>query len=165
MVILASIVLAAQCVSYGTCTANTAPDLSVARVASDQVSTSTTFANVTGLSKTISANTSYSFICELSYSTAATTTALQVSINGPANPVAVRFTVLTATSATAIHTASNGAYDANVNPATGVTTASFVKVAGTVENGVNAGTISLRFRTEVAASAVAIGRGSFCVFY
>jgi hypothetical protein len=135
------------------------------RKAADQASTSTGFADVTGMTFSLAANTSYSILCELSYLTAATTTALQVSLNGPASPTAVRFTVTTGTSATATHRASQSAYDAVTNPASALTTALPVRLAGTIENGANAGTLALRMRTEVNASSVTIQRGSFCALF
>lgn len=137
----------------------------IARKTADQQSTSATFADVTGLTFSISANTAYSLTCELSYLSAAATTALQVSLNGPSSPTAVRFTVQTATSATASHFASQNTYDANTNPANALTTALPVRVTGTVENGANAGTLALRMRTEIAASGVTIQRGSWCALY
>lgn len=137
----------------------------IARKASDQSSTSTTFADVTGLTFAIAASTSYSIICELSYLTAITTTALQISLNGPASPTAVRFTVWTATSATASHNASQSSYDAVTNPANALTTALPVRLTGTVENGSNAGTLALRMRTEVSTSSVTIQRGSWCALF
>jgi hypothetical protein len=97
--------------------------------------------------------------------TAATTTALQIAINGPASPTAVRYTVDTSTSATAHHNASQNAYDANTNPGSALTTALPVRITGTVENGSNAGTLALRMRTEVNASSVTIQRGSWCAWY
>lgn len=137
----------------------------IARKSADQASTSTTFADVTGLTFSINAGTTYSIECNLSYLTAATTTALQVSLNGPAAPTAVRFTVETSTSATARHNASQNAYEANTNPASALTTALPARVAGTIENGANAGILALRMRTEVNASSVTIQRGSFCILY
>lgn len=137
----------------------------ITRKAADQSSTSTTFADVAGMTRAVSASTSYSFVCHLSYLSAATTTALQVSINGPASPTAVRFTVETSTSATARHNASQSAYDAVTNPASALTTALPVMVSGSVENGANAGTLALRMRTEVSGSSVTIQRGSYCAWY
>jgi hypothetical protein len=137
----------------------------VARKSADQASTSTTFADVTGLTFSINASTTYSIVCELSYLTAATTTALQIALNGPASPTALRYTVQTATSATAMHNASQSAYDTVTNAASALTTALPVRLTGTVENGPNAGTLALRMRTEVAASSVTIQRGSWCALY
>lgn len=146
------------------CNTIAAGSVQIARKTADQSSTSTTFADVTGLTFSMNASTSYSIRCELSYVTAATTTALQIALNGPASPTAMRYTVNTATTATAQHFASQSAYDTNTNPATGGgSTALPVVLAGTVENGTTAGTLALRIRTEVSGSSVTIQRGAFCV--
>lgn len=137
----------------------------IVRKTADQSSTSTTFADVTGMTFAVLASTSYRIECDLSYLTAATTTALQIALNGPASPTAMRYTVTTSTSATARHNASQNAYDANTNPASALTTALPVRLVGVVENGVNAGTLALRMRTEITASSVTIQRGSSCVLF
>lgn len=137
----------------------------IARVTADRSTTSASFSDVTGLTFSIAASTNYSFTCELSYTTAATTTALQLAINGPASPTAMRYTVLTTTTATAVHAASQSAYDTNTNPATGgAATALPVRLTGTLEN-VNSGTLAIRFRTEVATSTVTVQRGSWCMLF
>ncbi|OFV94599.1 MAG: hypothetical protein A3F68_11080 [Acidobacteria bacterium RIFCSPLOWO2_12_FULL_54_10] len=123
------------------------------------------FADVTGLVFAVAANTSYSFFCEMSYTTVATTTALQLSINGPVSPTAMRYSVLTSTTATAMHSASQTAYDTVTNPATGGgATARPVRISGTLENGSSTGTMAIRLRTEIASSAATVLRGSFCTF-
>lgn len=144
--------------------ATPATGFTVLRVAADRQTTSTSFADVTNLTMSVSASTSYSFSCAFSYTSAATTTALQLAINGPASPTAMRYAVETATSATAWHQASQSAYDTVTNPATGgAATALPVRIHGTLENGTNAGTLAIRFRSEVNASAATILRGGFCV--
>ena len=138
----------------------------IVRKLADQASTSTTFANVTDLSYSINASTTYSIECNFTYITAVTTTALQLSLNGPAAATAIRFAVRTNTTATAMHSASQSAYDANTNPATGGGATSLpVRLFGTITNGINAGTLAVRMRTEVNASSVTVQRGSFCILY
>jgi hypothetical protein len=135
----------------------------VLRVTADRQNTTTTFSNVTDLTTPVLANTSYTFNCKLAYTTAVTTTGLQLAINGPTTPVAMRYSVVTATTATAVHHASQNAYDTVVNPATGGAALALpVWISGTLENGNNSGTLAIRFRSEVAASAVNILRGSYC---
>jgi len=135
------------------------------RVTADVSSTdSVNFANVTGLTFSVVTSTNYSFTCEVFYTTSATTNALQLSMNGPASPTALRYSVRTSTTATAMHTASQTAYDTVTNPATaGGSTVLMVRVAGTLENGSNAGTLALRLRSETGG-AVTVLRGSFCYF-
>ena len=136
------------------------------RVAADVASTdNTNWADVTGLTFAVNASANYSFACEISYITAATTTALHLSINGPASPTAMRYFVRTSTTATAMHNASQSAYNTVTNPATGGgSTALPVRIAGTLENAGNAGTLAIRLKSEISASAVTVQRGSFCTF-
>ena len=139
--------------------------LNAVRVTANVANSTTTFADVTGLTMAVAATTNYSFSCELSYTSAATTTALQLSINGPASPTAMRYSVFTNTTATAKHSASQSAYDTVTNPGTSLgATAVPVRIVGTLENGSNAGTLAIRLRSEVATSAVTVLRGSFCTF-
>jgi len=137
----------------------------VVRKAADQANSTTAFADVTmSAVMPMLASTSYSVECHLSYTTAATTTALQLALVGPASPTAMRYTVEMSTTATARHNASQNAYDVNTNPATGGgATALPAMLTGTVENGGTPGNLTLRFRSEVSTSAVTIQRGSFCV--
>jgi hypothetical protein len=137
----------------------------IARVTADRATTSAAFSDVTDLTFAIAASTTYSFTCELAYTTAASTTALQLAINGPASPTAMQYSVFTTTAAVAVHGAVQTAYDTVTNPATGGgATALPVRITGTLEN-VNSGTLAIRFRTEVAASTVTILRGGWCVLF
>jgi hypothetical protein len=136
----------------------------VVRKAADQANSTTAFADVTmSAAMPMAASTSYSVDCHIFYITAATTTALQVALNGPAGAAAIRYDVQTATTATAVHNGTTQtAYDAVLNPATGGgSTSRRASLKGTVEN-VNAGNLVLRFRSEISTSAVTIQRGSFC---
>jgi len=134
-----------------------------ARVTADQATSSLSFADVTGLTWAVTANQVSVFECAGSYTSAVSTTALQLAINGPATPTAMRYTVVTATTATARHQASQSAADANTNPATGGAALALpVTIRGTHENGANAGTVAIRFRSEVSASAVTLLRGATC---
>jgi hypothetical protein len=120
------------------------------------------FADVTGLTISLTSGTTYSFTCDMSYTTSATTNALQLSVNGPA-ATELDYTVLTATSATASHHAAQTAYDTVLNPATGGgATRLPVRLQGTVTPSAN-GTFAVRLRPETAGSAVVVKRGSFCL--
>ena len=133
------------------------------RLTTDRARTANTFADVTDWTTSVAASTVYRFQCEASYTTAVSTTALQLSVNGPASPTALRYAVVTTTTATARHQASQSAYDTVTNPATGgAATALPVSVVGTLENGTNAGTLAIRFRSEIDTSAVTLLRGGWC---
>lgn len=128
----------------------------------DQASTSTAFADVTGLSFAVLANTTYVFRFVLFYTTAATTTALQIALGGPAAPAFLRYGVLTVTGVTALHTAVQTAYDTVLNAASGgAGTPLMAILEGSITTGPSAGTVALRMRSEVNASAVTILRGSY----
>lgn len=128
---------------------------------STQSSTSATFADETDLGFAIAAGEKVMFHYVLRYSTAVTTTALQVALNGPAGASVIRYSVDTCTSATARHNATQTAYDTNTNPATsGAATILAVYIDGIIVNGSTAGTITLRFRSEVGGSSVSINDGS-----
>jgi hypothetical protein len=131
-------------------------------VTADRQNTTTTFADVTDLTLAVSATTRYVFECVLTSTTAVSTTAMQVSVNGPTQ-TSLRYTVETATTASATHRATQTAYDTVTNPATGAAAVPLpVYLRGQIlTNG--SGTLAVRFRSEVSASAVNILAGSYCL--
>lgn len=135
---------------------------------SNITSTSTSFADITGLTHTVSASTTYSFRCNLLYATAASTTALQVALNGPSTPtywvMGLRYGLTSNTYFSDLQQNTDG-YNTATNPGSGSTSGETVDVWGTFINGSNAGTLALRLASEVAASTVTIYIGSWCVFY
>lgn len=139
----------------------------IGRVAADVSTTSgTNYSDVTGLTFAVAANTSYSISCDLMYSTAATTTALRLAVNGPASPTAVNINSFVIASSTAFGSFYATAYDSdNAFTTGGGATVYPATLIGTVENGANAGTLAVRIKSEVDTSAVTIKRGSFCTLY
>jgi len=132
------------------------------RVTADVANTTTTFANVTGLTLTVNASTTYYFECFLTYTTAVSTTALQMSVNGPA-ATALDYAVEVSTTATAWHSSGQTAYDTVTNPATGAAAVKLpVRLHGSLIVGGSGGTFAVRSRSEVAASAATVKRGSWC---
>mgnify|MGYP001589202563 CR=1 FL=1 len=130
-------------------------------VSADRSSTSASFADVTDLTTSLAATTRYEVNCVLTSTTAVSTTALQVALNGPTQ-TSLRYTVQTSTSATARHAATQTAYDTNTNPATGAAAVPLpVEIRGQILTNAS-GTLAVRFRTEVAGSAANILTGSFC---
>lgn len=126
-----------------------------------------TFADVTGLTASVAANETVTFEFVVWYTTAATTTALQLAVNGP-TPAAsgLRYAVETYTTATAVHVAVQTAYDTNLNPASGgAATPLLARVTGRLIAGPAGGTLALRMRSEVAASAVTVLAGSYGFIY
>lgn len=130
----------------------------------DQANSTVSFADVSDLTVTVLANTTYIFRFVVFYTTAGSTTALQLAVNGPAATF-LRYSVDTQTSATARHHAVQTAYDANTNPGTGGgATPLQAVVEGLVTVGGTGGTLALRVRSETAGNAVTILRGSFATY-
>lgn len=133
------------------------------RLTADAANSTTTFSDVSDLSWSIAVNAVQIVECSGAYTTAVSTTAMQIALNGPASPANLRTTVEMSTTATARHNASQSAYDTVTNPATGgAATALPFTLRATIENGANAGTVVLRVRSEIGTSAVTILRGASC---
>lgn len=134
---------------------------------SDAASTSTSNADVAGMSMSVKANADYFFEFYGTYETAATTTGLKLAVTCPASPTSIRYeTAIQISGAqgtdgwdTQAHVASDSTHTgASVDAAN---TARHFRVTGILRNGANAGNITLRLATEVAASAVTIHQGSY----
>lgn len=135
------------------------------RVAADVSSTSLTFSDVTGLSVSVTSGTAYHFTCFLVLTSAINTTAPQLSVNGPASPTALDYSVSQATSATAWHNSAQTAYDTVTNAATGPGAVLLpARVHGSIIPSAN-GTLAIRLRSEVSGSAATVKRGSFCLVH
>jgi hypothetical protein len=137
------------------------------RVTADVANTTQVYANVTGLTWYVAANTTYAFVCELSYTTNNADDGLWLSVNGPASPTALRYTVTTATNATAVNFVAPTGYDNATGNPTGSLGATAVPatIAGVIENGATAGTFAIRLRNEIASRTVTVLRGSSCTVY
>jgi hypothetical protein len=132
---------------------------------------STSYQDIPGLTWYVAANTSYAFACRLAYTVtgglAPTSAELFLSVNGPASPTALRYTVTTATSSTSVGSVSQTSYNTDPNHSgSGGSTALPAVIRGTFENGPNAGTFAIRALTNsIAGSTANILRGSFCNVY
>jgi hypothetical protein len=130
-------------------------------VTSTVSNSTTTFADVTGLVVNVATATRYAFDCVLSYTSALAGTAILVSINGPA-ATNIRYSVETATTATANFYSVQSAYDTALNPATsGAALALPIFIKGTFIT-TAAGVFAVRFRSEIAGNAVSLLNGSYC---
>lgn len=139
------------------------PDTVTADVSSTD---GTNWADITGLPHTVLANTTYNIECALFYSTAISTTTLQLSFNGPVSPTAFRYAVEISTGVTTVHGSSQTAYQTVTDPvASGGATVLPARVTGTFENGSTAGSLNLQLRTGTNTSTVTVKRGSWCAFY
>lgn len=133
----------------------------------DVTNSNASFANVTGLSWAVSASTGYDIECHVSYTAAATTTGLGISWTGPSSP-----TLTTARMLSGLTSQTVGGTTVQGND-TGSTTTGSVAASptlnhadfhGTWKNGANAGTLQIRFKSEVAASAIVVKAGSWCKY-
>ena len=141
----------------------------IARTTADRSTTSTSFVNVPDLSWNVAANASYAFQCRIAYTTGTFlgTPEMFLSVNGPASPTAVQFSVFEGITSTTLEAWTGNAYDTPTSPHNGNgagTTAQPVVMRGTFENGATGGTLSLRFLSNTAlGNSVTILRGSFCI--
>lgn len=94
---------------------------------------------------------------------AATTTGLALALNGPASPTIIQYATLSPVAATSTNWWAATTYDTALVATGSVSTANPypVRFNAFLVNGVNAGTLALRFRTEVDTSQVTIKRGSW----
>jgi hypothetical protein len=150
--------------NFGLVAARRFPVDSIVHKTADQSSTDgTNLADVTEMSWPIEAGGIYIVEFQLLKSSAATTTGLAVALNGPASPTYLRYTLWSATGSTSLLVSAATTYNTALVSTgvvnTTVPTTDFVN--GYVVNGVNAGTLTLRMRTEVDTSAATIQRGSW----
>jgi hypothetical protein len=130
------------------------------RLTVDRSSTSTAFADVTGLALPLAAGQSYAFQFDGAYTAAAATTGLQLALNGPSfSSLAAVFEVYE--SATTPRVAVAAAYDVGVNgTASAAATALPFRIFGNVTT-TAAGLMVVRGRSEVSGSAVTVKAGSY----
>ena len=133
----------------------------------NQVTSSTSFVDIPGLTFSIGSNKVVSFHAHLVWSSNATTTGGNFSINGPANTVNLMFMRKVWTSVSAHTSAIIATYNTGTLLTAGPGTAFWpIEIYGTVESGATSGTLALRFRSELASpGTVTIARGSFVVWY
>ena len=138
--------------------------LSTARLAADVTNSTTTLANVTGLALALAANSTYQVDAQVMFQTAATTTGIRLTQTVPAGATVVAQwntpTSLTAVTAANQRAADAGAATTAIDAANANTlaTASLLVITGTT-----AGSLQIRFASEVAASNAVIKAGSSLV--
>jgi hypothetical protein len=139
----------------------------VAMKTATQTDATGSYADVTDLAFAVEAGKTYEYEFVLRTLSAVNTTALYLKITGPASPTehtAQRYWWNSNTLPDAIYTEASDSMPAAFDHATGHPAAGLEtidRITGILVNGVNAGTVQLQFRTEVAASQVSIGVGSF----
>jgi hypothetical protein len=131
------------------------------KLGSDRTNNTTSFADATGLSFSVAANTDYLFDFDVIFQTDAVTTGISLSVNGPTSPNDILYDTAIY-DGTNIVTANVRAYDTGTATTAidAANTSTYAKVRGIFRNGANAGTFILRFKSEVGASTVTIKAGS-----
>jgi len=132
------------------------------RLTSAQNSTSTSLADVTGLGLSVQANRKYLFRFLGQYTAAASTTGLGLAINGPTlGSEGLMCNVFIAQTNQIPYLGSVTAYNTAVlNTASSASTRMPWECWGYIHVGGSAGTLQLRFRTEVSTSQVSVQAGS-----
>jgi hypothetical protein len=135
--------------------------LTTARLTADVTNATTTLANATGLAVALNASSVYVIDAWVMFQTAATTTGIRLTQSVPsgATVVANWTTPLTATTATLAHQRAGdaGAATASIDTANVNTLASGRLL---VITGATAGSLQIRFASEVAASNAVVKAGS-----
>lgn len=131
---------------------------------SDVTTALTTYANVTGVTIAVAANTRYLVSCLFRYDANATTTGIGLGWTGPASPTLTSGQMIAGlTAATLGGTTIAGNDTGGVTTASVATTANVATFQGVWANGANAGTVQVRVKSEVAvASAIILKAGSWC---
>lgn len=128
----------------------------LARVTADVTNSTTTFADVTGLTFSVSANSDYAFRFVLHHTVSATTIGIRFAVNGPAAN-SLRVGGVIPLSTVGANFGSQTAYDTAIFASTtGTTTAVMTIVEGVVRVGGAGGTLACRFASEVAVAGAAV---------
>lgn len=132
---------------------------------SNQDNSTTSYADVSDLSVEVGANDTYAIQWFLTASAAATTTGIQLAVNGPASPTLFVATILCYTAVGTPVVTNVTAYDTGLDLTSSAGTAP-VNCTITVNliNGSTAGVVAARVRSEVDTSAVTIYAGSRVVY-
>lgn len=137
------------------------PRLSTVRLAADVTNNTTTLANVTALAVALAANSTYQIDGQVMFQTAATTTGIRLTQTVPTGATVVAQwntpTTLTANTLANQRAADTGAATTAIDTANANTlaTASILVVTGAT-----AGSLQIRFASEVAASNAVVKAGS-----
>ena len=154
---------------YLTCNGTTCSCAFEPKVVTSNVTNSTTTpANITGLSWAVAANTEYAFRCTITSSGTATGGS-RFNLNGPAGATTVsfatqRFTTTSAQTLLVLQAFSAAAQTAACTSGCN-TTALPSLIYGTILNGANAGTAQLMLTSSTAGQLTTVFRGSSCVVY
>ena len=144
---------------------------SIYTTTSSQNSTSTTLANITGLTATLAANTTYRVDCFVTFQSAATTTGMNFGFTSPTGTVCMLEVVVPITNTAAASQLrtifpNNSSTNTGNVLGTGVSTINSnhtARFSGIIKVGSTGGTFAAQYATEVSASAITIPAGSTMV--
>lgn len=127
---------------------------------SDRTNSTTSFADATGLSFTLQANTTYGFTFRVLVTTPATTQGYNIAINGPSTPTAFAYQSLQPLSNTTQSPNHQTAYDTGTAGSTAPAGTFVVVIPGTITTGASGGTLIVRFLSETGGQTVTVKAGS-----
>ena len=114
----------------------------------DRTNSTSSFADVTGLTFSVSSGVTYRFEAFLVFESQATTTGFRFAVNGPASPTILAYGVRATAGAASDVTRWNQAYDSGTaTSGTGFTTNNFARIEGIVKPSAS-GTFAVRFASE-----------------
>lgn len=135
----------------------------VYKTADETVTNSTVLQNDDHLVYAMSANTKYRFKFYLFVTTGATG-GWKFDLTGPASPTNVRYNLGVYNSSTEVYTANvvQTSFSSASSGSADLSTATFVVIEGTVENGANTGNLQLQFAQDTSnATPITVYRGSY----
>lgn len=138
--------------------------VSVVHKTADQSNATLVLSDVTDLSFPVLAAATYIFEFDVLTHSVVNTTGLVLAVNGPASPTYVRYaSSIIGTSLSVFVGGADAFEDVIVSSAASANATNPVpmRLNGYLVNGVNAGTLQLRMRSEVDLSAATIQRGSW----
>lgn len=132
-------------------------------VASDQTSSSPSYADVTGLTASVAANTTYVFEAYIIWQSSGSPEGIGLAVNGPASPtLLVSHAAVNVTASTYQYITVATAYDTGPLASSGAgATNRAAHVRGVITTGASSGTFAIRFRAETGgANSATVKTGS-----
>ena len=132
-------------------------------VASDQTSSSTSYADVTGLTASVAANTTYVFEAYIIWQSSGSPEGIGLAVNGPASPtLLVSHAVVNVTASYYQYITVATAYDTGPLASSGAgATNRAAHVRGVITTGASSGTFAIRYRAETGgANSATVKTGS-----
>lgn len=132
----------------------------------DQTNSTTSYADVSGLTFEVGANSTYVAQWVLVASSASGVVGVQLAINGPASPTAMTATITCFAATTTPVTTNVTAYDTGLDLTTSAGTSRVqCSIRMTLVNGSNSGVVAARVRSSSGGTAVTIHNGSSVVYH